>query len=613
MRIRKFNEPKKKILIFQGSSRDKDTCPNMSSKTHSVIEHVVGEWGHIFDIEVIDLSVNQKKRPIVQPCKGCVSTAGGYHCHWHCISHDQRVHTKSGFVKIEDIKVGDILQDGNVVLQHIKTSESEIIYELKINDGRRIHLTKDHRIKIIKNGEEIWAPLNDVEVGDRIPQIDTNNPNRLKNKNIEYNDFLIYGMFLARLDDIENSIFPIMRNEYEFLNNLENILGEKIISIHNLENRDRTKTDSSGIKFDTQNKNIQEIFNISNFLENFKNEGDIFNFLNGWISATRKNPIDDVNQCLSIEFNNYYILREIQLLLTRVDIKSIISKEEGTHFLQIVDKKSIRIIQDYINFINPSIKKQIPNLGSSDVDHGYDDVKMDFLVESIEEIGTSRVYDIEVSNSHEFNCEGVKVHNCSCYFKGNETQPDLLKEFDVYSKLENCDAFAIFAPIHWHALPTQVKSLFDRLVCCNLTLTTDDAKKIMGEGNTKNSEITGKFSKSGKYDEMLRNHLEGKACAFFVHGDDGANEYSDREFPDSYSDVFDDGFGGNPKNTIMPYIMQMKYSGIYVPDNLIEAFYINRDIDYYTANTTLDSRFEMFQRADKLMKNILEFLEEGED
>ncbi len=27
---------------------------------------------------------NQHKRPIIQPCKGCISTAGGYHCHFPC-------------------------------------------------------------------------------------------------------------------------------------------------------------------------------------------------------------------------------------------------------------------------------------------------------------------------------------------------------------------------------------------------------------------------------------------------------------------------------------------------------------------------------------------------
>jgi multimeric flavodoxin WrbA len=205
---------------------------------------------------------------------------------------------------------------------------------------------------------------------------------------------------------------------------------------------------------------------------------------------------------------------------------------------------------------------------------------------------------------------GYHCHfKCSCYFKGNKSQPDLLKELDVYDKLEKCDAFIILSPIHWYSLSTQVKALFDRLVCINLTLTVDDARGLMGEGNIKNSEITGHFSKSGQHDDMLRNHLEGKVCGFYVHGDDGANDYSDGNYPDSYSDVMSDPFSSDPKSTIMPYILQMKYSGVYVPDELIQAFYVNRELDYYSANINMNREMEFFERADTLMENLLIFLD----
>jgi multimeric flavodoxin WrbA len=201
---------------------------------------------------------------------------------------------------------------------------------------------------------------------------------------------------------------------------------------------------------------------------------------------------------------------------------------------------------------------------------------------------------------------------CSCFVKGSQKQPDLLKELDVYQKLQECDAFVVVSPIHWHALTSQVKLLFDRLVCVNQTLTVDDAKKLMGEGNIKNSEITGKLAKSGKYNDMLRNHIEGKVAAFYVHGDDGANDYSGKELPESY-DVLDDGFGGNPKSTVMPYVMQLKYSGVFVPDELIQAFYVNKGVDYYTANKTINKELEFFERADNLLENLLNYLEEKKD
>lgn len=212
-----------------------------------------------------------------------------------------------------------------------------------------------------------------------------------------------------------------------------------------------------------------------------------------------------------------------------------------------------------------------------------------------------------ISTSGGFHCHFA----CSCYFKGDSEKPDLLKEEGVYDLLKQCDAFIVVSPIHWHALTSQIKLLFDRLVCVNQTLTIDDAKNLMGDGNIKNAEITGKFARSGDYNHLFRNHLEGKVAAFYVHGDDGANDYAGAELPPSYADVLDDGFGHNPKNVVMPYVMQLKYSGIFVPDELIEAFYVNRGIDYNTANKTFKKTKEFFERADNLLENLLTYLEEN--
>ena len=57
----------------------------------------------------------------------------------------------------------------------------------------------------------------------------------------------------------------------------------------------------------------------------------------------------------------------------------------------------------------------------------------------------------------------------------------------------------------------------------------------------------------------------------------------------------------------MPYIMQLKYSGIYVPDELVHSFYINEGIDYYSANIKINK--EYFERADNLIKTLIENLD----
>jgi multimeric flavodoxin WrbA len=209
-----------------------------------------------------------------------------------------------------------------------------------------------------------------------------------------------------------------------------------------------------------------------------------------------------------------------------------------------------------------------------------------------------------VSTAGGFHCHAF----CSCYFKGNKSEPDLLKDLDVYELLQECDAFFIFSPIHWYSLPSQIKLLFDRLVCVNQTLTVDDAKKLMGE-KIKDSNITGKFAKSGKYDNLLRNHLEGKVAGFYVHGDDGANDYKYKKLPESYNDVLNDPFSMDPKQTILPFILQLKYSGIFVPDELTQVFYVNKGLDYYSANKKVKKESEFYERVDTLMDNLLNYLQ----
>ena len=196
---------------------------------------------------------------------------------------------------------------------------------------------------------------------------------------------------------------------------------------------------------------------------------------------------------------------------------------------------------------------------------------------------------------------------CSCYNKGDQKMPDLLHELDVYKLLQESDAFIIVSPIHWHSLTTQIKSLFDRLVCINLTMDVWDAINVIGREGIKDPKVTGKLAKTKKYNSLLRNHLEGKVAGFYVHGDNGADDYIDRELPPSY-DVMDDGFQNNPKNVVMPFINQLKYSGVYVPDELVQAFYTNKGVDYYTANLTVMKNRELFERADTLLDNLLNYL-----
>lgn len=198
---------------------------------------------------------------------------------------------------------------------------------------------------------------------------------------------------------------------------------------------------------------------------------------------------------------------------------------------------------------------------------------------------------------------GMQCHwYCSCYSKGSK-KPDLMYESDIYSKLESCDAFLVVSPIHWYSVTSQVKAMFDRLVCANQTITKDQAEEIFGKGNIKDSSLTGDAEISGKYKSMIKNHLSGKWAAFYVHGDDGANDYNGGENDPDKSDK-----NWDVKNSVMPLVYQCRYSEINCPDDLIEAFYVNKGKDYYQANLDIESTDEFFQRADSLMERLSNYI-----
>ena len=641
MIIRKLGDKKPNVILFQGSPRDKETCSGMDSKSETVVNYLLEEWSPFINFKLIDLSVNQHKRPTIQPCKGCVSTAGGYHCHFPCISPNQRVHTIDGFKEIKDIKIGDILQDGNTVTNHLMTSESEMVYELKLTDGRRLELTSNHKVKVLSKEryrdintnwkyyrKESWIELKDIKIGDYIPYIETDEV-FISNENEDDYLYLIYGLIWG--DGTFCNDTPLLyvdKKEVKFISEIKNKLNDQILSIldHKISNQKISEdynyynTEMLKINFGSKlGKKMKLIFEKTNAktrrlnINNFKTKKQIFNFINGWISTD-----GSINKTGGINLYNtsYECLRDAQLLLSRVGIKSNISDishiktnvrgktTQRCSSLSISDQESVKILVHNINLLNIKKREKLSEYFTNKrrkLSHTFSKVK------SIKSLGYKPVYDIEVENSHEFNCEGIKVHNCSCYNKGDKKVPDLLHELDVYKLLQECDAFIIVSPVHWHSLTSQIKTLFDRLVCINLTMDVWDAINVIGREGIKDSKVTGKLSKDKKYNSLLRNHLEGKVAGFFVHGDDGADDYSDRELPSSY-DVMDDGFQNNPKNVVMPFINQLKYSGVYVPDELVQAFYINKGIGYYTANLTVLKNREIFERADQLMDNLLNYL-----
>lgn len=158
------------------------------------------------------------------------------------------------------------------------------------------------------------------------------------------------------------------------------------------------------------------------------------------------------------------------------------------------------------------------------------------------------------------------VWPCNCYEKGNRGQPDLMWELDLYARLDLADAWAIIGPVNWYASSSNLKAMFDRLVCMNGGNPRED---LIGH---KDPALAIELEHAAEWEELSRNHLEGRTAAFFCYGDGGGDELTESGRPkllrhrawfDPEEEPFED-----MRNTYAPLVWQCRYSGIEVPDAL---------------------------------------------
>jgi hypothetical protein len=158
------------------------------------------------------------------------------------------------------------------------------------------------------------------------------------------------------------------------------------------------------------------------------------------------------------------------------------------------------------------------------------------------------------------------VWPCNCYEKGSWTQPDLMWNLDLYARLDLADAWAIIGPVNWYGPSSNLKAMFDRLVCMNGGNPRED---LIGH---KDPALAIRLEHSTEFEALKQNHLEGRTAGFFCYGDGGGDELDDTGLPkilrhrsyfDSAHEPFDD-----MRETYAPLVWQCRYSGIEVPDAL---------------------------------------------
>jgi multimeric flavodoxin WrbA len=158
------------------------------------------------------------------------------------------------------------------------------------------------------------------------------------------------------------------------------------------------------------------------------------------------------------------------------------------------------------------------------------------------------------------------VWPCNCYEKNNNKEPDLMWNLDLYARLDMADAWAIIGPINWYGPSSNLKLMFDRLVCMNGG--NPDEKTI----DHKNPEKAMQLEHSEQWKELSRNHLEGRTAAFFCYGDQGGDELDasgrphilqHKHYFNPDAEPFD-----NERDAYAPLVWQCRYGGIEVPDHL---------------------------------------------
>jgi NADPH-dependent FMN reductase len=170
------------------------------------------------------------------------------------------------------------------------------------------------------------------------------------------------------------------------------------------------------------------------------------------------------------------------------------------------------------------------------------------------------------------------VWPCNCYERANKDEPDLMWDLDLYARLDLADAWAVIGPVNWYAPTSNLKLMFDRLVCMN---GGNPREELIDH---KNPEKAMRLERSPEWDELSVNHLEGRTAGFFCHGDGGGDELDASGRPkslrhpewfDPEQEPFED-----MRQTYAPLVWQCRYSGIEVPDTLWKYVELGRGRKY---------------------------------
>lgn len=190
------------------------------------------------------------------------------------------------------------------------------------------------------------------------------------------------------------------------------------------------------------------------------------------------------------------------------------------------------------------------------------------------------------------------VWPCNCYEKDSEKEPDLMWDLDLYARLDLADAWAIIGPINWYAPTSNLKLMFDRLVCMNGGNPREDLIQH------KNPELAMQLEHAPEWQALSLNHLEGRTAAFFCYGDGGGDELDNEGRPGLLKQVHQHYFDPekepfeNDRDSYAPLVWQCRYAGIEVPDDLWQYLQFGKGEKYS------DNQAEDLPRHSKVLEEF---------
>jgi intein/homing endonuclease/multimeric flavodoxin WrbA len=601
-------------------------------------ERLPQEW----EIDYEDLG-NVFGREHIQSCNACVSTSMALCC-YPCLPASERVLGEK-LKSIAELKEGDRISTGKVTKAWMSAPKAQV-YKLKLSDGRQIRLTANHPVKVITESRRQkvavgkswkvvrklgWVEAGNLKIGDKIPfPLGEDECGKFaEDSEIEDFYFLLAGAIFG------DGSFAGQGQVRLFFDNRQPVLAETIAALSPVKTDIRRQIFSAGktgfprsadefMSYVCWDTSIGKILISKIGLDKKTKVADrhlpekvlngsrreVCAFLRGWFSADGSVDWHKTKTRISLTSSSVHALREAQILLAKLGIRSCVydmshrkiemgGKEYSrSSVLHVAKAEAVALFAGTIGFLDEKTDKlkRLVKPPVKEFNRNYG------RVVSFEPDGEEAVYDISVSPSHEFVAELVPVHNCNCYEKDSKLEPDLMWNLDLYARLDLADAWAFIAPVNWYAPTSNLKLMFDRLVCMNGGNPREDLIEH------KDAEMARDLEHSPEWEKLSQNHLEGRTAAFFCYGDGGGDELDatgrpkilrHKEYFNPDEEPFED-----MRQTYAPLVWQMRYGGVEVPDNLWRYVefgngkkYSDNQAEHMATETDVFGKFDAFVEA----------------